>query len=231
MTDDRPTDDAAEPWGPRLPRSFLEREVAVVAADLLGRVVRTVGSQGPVAVRLTEVEAYAGLLDPASHAYRGRTPRTATMFGPAGHLYTYFVYGMHWCANVVTGPDGEASAVLLRAGEIVEGLPLARRRRPAARRDEHLARGPAGLAAVLGWGREDDGTDLCSDDGSGDRLDPVRSCAAVHLGTAPPPEVVSAGPRVGVSQAADVPWRWWIRGAPSVSAYRAGTRTRRATTP
>jgi DNA-3-methyladenine glycosylase len=105
-----------------LPRSFFEREVTVVARDLLGRVMVARSAAGTVAVRLTEVEAYAGVDDPASHAFRGRTPRTAVMFGPAGHLYTYFVYGMHWCANIVTGRDGDASAVLLRAGVVVDGI-------------------------------------------------------------------------------------------------------------
>ena len=107
--------------------------MTVVAPDLIGRVLVSTTEQGPVAVRLTEVEAYAGPLDPASHAYR-RTARSEIMYGRAGHLYVYFVYGMHWCANLVTGPDGTASAVLLRAGEVVDGLPLAWARRPGARR-------------------------------------------------------------------------------------------------
>lgn len=209
-----------------LGRDFFARDVLEVAPDLLGRVVVTDGPQGPVAVRLTEVEAYAGPDDPASHAFRGRTPRTAVMFGPPGHLYTYFVYGMHWCANIVTGPDGRASAVLLRAGTVVDGLDLARRRRPTARRDDHLARGPAGLAAVLGWRRDDNGRDLCPDAPS-----PAdRSWAGIRTGTPAPPHERVAGPRVGVSRAADVAWRFWIRGERSVSAYRAGTRPRRATT-
>ena len=118
------------PPGNRLPRPFFERDVSMVAQDLLGRVVVSRQSDRPVAVRLTEVEAYRGREDSASHAFRGPTPRTAVMFGPAGHLYTYFVYGMHWCANIVTGPDGYPSAVLLRAGEVVDGIDLARARRP-----------------------------------------------------------------------------------------------------
>ncbi len=114
-----------------------------VAPDLLGRVLVTERPEGSVAVRLTEVEAYHGPEDPASHAFRGRTSRTAVMFGPAGHLYVYFVYGMHWCANLVTGPDGEASAVLLRAGEVVAGHELAGARRPV-----HAHNAPDGWPAA-----------------------------------------------------------------------------------
>ncbi|MCP3781768.1 DNA-3-methyladenine glycosylase [Micromonospora sp. A3M-1-15] len=164
-----------------------------------------------VTVRITEVEAYAGTAgDPASHAHRGRTPRNAVMFGPAGHAYVYFTYGMHWCMNVVTGPDGEASAVLLRAGEVVDGLDVARERRPAVRKDVDLARGPARLCAALGIDRSVYGADLFGDG-------PVR----LRPPLAPVPEAaVTAGPRVGVTGAHDVPWRFWIAGDPTVSAYR-----------
>ena len=188
-----------------------------MAPDLLGRVVTSDTVDGLVAVRLTEVEAYAGPLDPASHAYR-RTSRSEIMYGPAGHLYVYFVYGMHWCANIVTGADGTASAVLLRAGEVVDGLPLARRRRPPARRDRDLARGPAGLAAVLGFTGVDTGADLC---------DPAGPLA-VRAGDGRP-VAVTQGPRVGVSTAADLPWRFHQPGDPTVSAYRRGTRLNRGT--
>ncbi|MFG3599472.1 DNA-3-methyladenine glycosylase [Micromonospora chersina] len=172
-----------------------------------------------VTVRITEVEAYAGTAgDPASHAHRGRTPRNAVMFGPAGHAYVYFTYGMHWCVNVVTGPDGEAAAVLLRAGEVVDGLDVARERRPAVRRDVDLARGPARLCAALGIDRSVYGADLLGDG-------PVR----LRPPLAPVPEAaVAAGPRVGVTGAHDVPWRFWIAGDPTVSAYRRHVpRTRR----
>ncbi|MEW2329157.1 DNA-3-methyladenine glycosylase [Micromonospora chersina] len=164
-----------------------------------------------VTVRITEVEAYAGTAgDPASHAHRGRTPRNAVMFGPAGHAYVYFTYGMHWCVNVVTGPDGEASAVLLRAGEVVDGLDVARERRPAVRKDVDLARGPARLCAALGIDRSVYGADLFGDG-------PVR----LRPPLAPVPEAaVTAGPRVGVTGAHDVPWRFRIAGDPTVSAYR-----------
>ncbi|RQX00249.1 DNA-3-methyladenine glycosylase [Micromonospora globispora] len=164
-----------------------------------------------VTVRITEVEAYAGTAgDPASHAHRGRTPRNAVMFGPSGHAYVYFTYGMHWCMNVVTGPDGEASAVLLRAGEVVEGLDVARARRPAVRRDVDLARGPARLCAAIGIDRSVYGADLLAEG-------PVRLRPAV---VPVPPAAIEAGPRVGVTGAHDVPWRFWIAGDPMVSAYR-----------
>ena len=104
-----------------------------VAPDLLGRVVVHDTPEGTVAVRLTEVEAYAGPRDPGSHAFRGRTPRNGVMFGPGGHVYVYFSYGMHWCMNLVCGAEGDPSAVLLRAGEVVTGLELAQRRRTTAR--------------------------------------------------------------------------------------------------
>ncbi|SBT40179.1 DNA-3-methyladenine glycosylase [Micromonospora narathiwatensis] len=164
-----------------------------------------------VTVRITEVEAYAGTAgDPASHAHRGRTPRNAVMFGPSGHAYVYFTYGMHWCVNVVTGPEGEASAVLLRAGEVVDGLDVARSRRPAVRRDVELARGPARLCAALGVDRSVYGADLLGDG-------PVR--LRPPLDQVPEASIV-AGPRVGVTGAHDVPWRFWAAGDPTVSAYR-----------
>jgi DNA-3-methyladenine glycosylase len=172
---------------------------------------------GDVVLRLTEVEAYAGESDPGSHAFRGRTPRTDVMFGPAGRAYVYFTYGMHWCMNVVTGPDGTAAAVLLRAGEVVEGLDVARERRPAAR-DRDLARGPARLTKALGVTGALGGTDLL------DPRSPLRLLA-------PPvaPAAVRTGPRVGVGGAgANTPWRFWLDGEPTVSVYRpAVARTRR----
>ncbi|MFC4149463.1 DNA-3-methyladenine glycosylase [Micromonospora mangrovi] len=194
---------------------LLAGPVVAAARGLLGCTL----TANDVTVRITETEAYAGTAgDPASHAHRGRTPRNAVMFGPAGHAYVYFTYGMHWCMNVVTGPDGEASAVLLRAGEVVDGLDVARARRPAVRRDVDLARGPARLCATLGVDRTAYGADLLADG-------PVR------LRPAPVPvpgAAVEAGPRVGVTGAHDVPWRFWIAGDPTVSAYRRHVpRTRR----
>jgi DNA-3-methyladenine glycosylase len=204
--------------GQVLVRSRLHRPALEVARDLLGRVLEARTPDGTVAVRLSEVEAYAGAADPASHAYRGRTTRNAVMFGPAGHLYVYFVYGMHWCANVVCGPDGAASAVLLRAGEVVAGTQLARSRRGSVRSDAELARGPARLATALGLHADAYGADLC-DPGS-----PVRLLAG-----APVPEAsVCRGPRVGVAAGGQVPWRLWIAGDPTVSTYRVGGRRRSA---
>ncbi len=140
------------------------------------------------------------------------------MFGPPGHLYVYFVYGMHFCANVSCLSDGEPGAVLLRAGELLTDPGVARERRPTARRDADLARGPARLAALLGLRREDDGTDV---------TDPA-SRVRLRAGAPVAPELVRTGPRVGVGAAAELPWRHWVDGSPAVSAYRAGKRRRRS---
>jgi len=209
-----------------LERSFFDRPVLDVAADLLGRVVEHRTPAGAVAVRLTEVEAYAGPGDPGSHAARGVTPRTAVMFGEPGHAYVYFSYGVHWCANLVCGPSGTASAVLLRGGEVVDGVELARSRRPAARRDVDLARGPARLAAALGLTGADTGADLCA---PGAALRVLAGAApSVPAAQSPP---VRWGPRVGVSgpggDGGRYPWRAWVEGEPTVSPYRAAAPRRR----
>lgn len=170
-----------------------------------------------VTVRITEVEAYAGTDDPASHAYKGQTARNAVMFGPAGHLYTYTMHG-HTCCNVVCSPAGVAQAVLIRAGEVVEGAEVARSRRRPGVSDAHLARGPGNLTRALGVTMAHSGVDLC-DRGSGVRL--VRG--ELRAG-----ESVAVGPRVGVSQAADDPMRFWIEGDPTVSAYRRSPRAGKA---
>ncbi|MBM7804558.1 DNA-3-methyladenine glycosylase [Geodermatophilus bullaregiensis] len=171
--------------------------------------------EGTVAVRLTEVEAYSGEgTDPAAHSHRGPTPRAAIMFGPPGRLYVYFSYGVHWCANVVVGREGVGSAVLLRAGEVVVGEELARTRRPSARVDRDLARGPARLTQALGIGPDDKGADLL------DATSPVR----LHAGD--PAAPLESGPRVGISVATELPWRYWESGAPSVSPFRPGGRPR-----
>jgi DNA-3-methyladenine glycosylase len=194
---------------------LLSGPVLEVAPRLLGAELRHASDEGSVALRLTEIEAYDGANDAGSHAFRGRTPRNAVMFGPPGHLYCYFTYGMHVCCNVVTGQEGVASAVLLRAGEVVEGLELARSRRPGAS-DRDLARGPARLCTALGIRLSDNGADLVAG--------PITLTPAAASAMA-----VRTGPRVGLRGDADLPWRFWLDGEPTVSAYRpAVARPRRA---
>ena len=195
-------------------RERLSRPALRLAPLLLGAVLTSTVGGEEVAVRLTEVEAYEGLDDPASHAYRGLTRRTAVMFGPAGHLYCYFTYGMHWCANIVCDVDGRASAVLLRAGEVLRGVETARGRRTAARTDRDLARGPARLATCLALGAATNGVDLLAED-SPVRLESMPGRRRRGVVT---------GPRVGISAAAERPWRFWLAGEPSVSAYKLGGR-------
>jgi DNA-3-methyladenine glycosylase len=246
--------------GGLLPRGFFAGPSLEVARPLLGCVLEHETSEGLVAVVLTEVEAYDGAADPASHAYRGRTGRNAVMFGPPGHAYVYFTYGMHFCVNLVCRPEGTASAVLLRAGRVIEGIPLAAARRAAGRNGasrraggqerpggpggsgdpgcsgdpggsdnpgrpagpgaispavgRELARGPARLCQALGIDRGLDGADVC-DPGS-----PLRIRPAPEAGSGRPVPAVSRGPRVGISAAADRPWRFWLTGDPTVSPYR-----------
>jgi DNA-3-methyladenine glycosylase len=198
-----------------LPREHLEVDVLRAARLLLGchlAADRPNGDQ--VVVRLVELEAYRGADDPAAHSYRGRTARNAVMFGPPGHLYVYFVYGMHFCANVSCLPDGEPGAVLLRAAEVLSELEVARRYRPTARSDAELARGPARLATLLGLNREHNGLDLT------DPTSPVRLLPGDRV----PIDQVCTGPRVGVAAAQQRPWRFWVHGNPAVSAYRPGRR-------
>jgi DNA-3-methyladenine glycosylase len=198
-----------------LDRSFFDRPVLEVAPELLGAVLM----YGSVAVRLTEIEAYDGADDPASHAFRGMTGRNAVMFDGPGLLYVYFTYGMHYCANVVCGPRGRPSAVLLRAGAVTEGLAQARLRRPGVAPDAALARGPANLVRALGIGPQDNGRDVCTDEEL--RIYPGHACA----------DRVRCGPRVGVGSAADRPWRFWLADEPSVSAYRPAARRSRSGRP
>ncbi|MFM7597473.1 MAG: DNA-3-methyladenine glycosylase [Actinomycetota bacterium] len=193
---------------------LLSARPEIVAPRLLGSVVTSDVGGERVSVRLTEVEAYGGAgEDPGSHAFRGPTPRNATMFGPAGHAYIYFTYGMHWCANVVTGPSGSASAVLIRAGEVVEGVEIARRRRPTARTDRDLARGPARLTVALGITGELDGVDMLDDSS------PLRLVIARRAQSA-----LIVGPRTGVAgRGAATPWRF-ATDHPTVSPYRPASR-------
>lgn len=197
--------------GAQVSRKALLGNVVDVAPRLLGVIV----VKGEVAVRVTEVEAYAGARDPGSHAFRGETPRTTVMFGPAGRLYTYFTYGMHWCANVVCGPVGEAGAVLLRGGEVIAGQEVAAADRPHLRARD-LARGPARLARALALGADDYGTDLCA----------AAAVVRLYRGDGAPDACqVRQGPRVGVAgpggDGLEYPWRFWLDGEPTVSAYQA----------
>lgn len=213
--------------GALLPREFFARHSLQVAPGLLGCVLEHETEAGLVAVRLTEVEAYEGAADPASHAYRGRTQRNAVMFGEPGHAYVYFTYGMHFCVNLVCLPPGTASAVLIRAGQVIEGVPLAQARRSAGRSrppvlagrvlagrelaERELARGPARLCQALGIDRAQNGFDVCS----------AESALRIRAGAEGDGRFgISRGPRVGISVAADWPWRFWLTGEPTVSVYR-----------
>jgi DNA-3-methyladenine glycosylase len=230
-----------------MPREFFARPSVPVAPDLLGCVLEHQTEAGLVAVELTEVEAYAGASDPASHAYRGKTARNAVMFGPPGHAYVYFTYGMYFCVNLVCLGNGSASAVLLRAGRVIEGEELARVRRTAGPRGggqspradgqpprekkavsyRDLARGPARLCQALDIDRSLDGADVCVPES------PLRMRwpDASTTGRSVDRKVLS-GPRVGISAAAEVPWRFWVEGDPTVSAYRpAVPRHRKLVTP
>lgn len=191
-------------------REFLTRSPLEVAPRILGSTITADAAEGRVTLRITEVEAYLGAQDPGSHAFRGETNRNAVMFGEPGHLYTYFTYGMHTCANVVCSPEGTASGLLLRAGEVVEGVELARGRRLTTRTDADLARGPARLTVAMGIALADGGVDLES------------GRIRLHLADAPSSNYLS-GPRTGLSGPAggdDYPWRFWLPGEPSVSPYK-----------
>ncbi len=204
---------------------LLSRDSLEVAPALLGAVISVAGSQGRVAIRLTEVEAYRGEEDPGSHAFRGRTARNASMFEAGGCVYVYFTYGMHHCLNIVTGPAGISRAVLLRGGEVVDGIALARERRPAARTDRDLARGPARLCSALGLDRSDDGAWL---GGPGSRI----SLTLPEAWQVPDAERIRRGPRTGVAgpggDGEAFPWRFWLDGEPTVSTYRPAVARRRS---
>lgn len=196
--------DWPEAWSGAWPE--LRAPASVVAPMLLGAVL----SWGGVRLRLTEVEAYEDVEDPGSHAARGRTARVATMFDEPGRIYCYLSHGLHRCLNVVAHEPGRAGAVLLRAGEVVDGLDLARSRRPGSS-DRDLARGPGRLGAVLGADQVTDGLMLGRD----------------QLGLPDPPlseQAISRGPRVGLRLAADRPWRYWLTGERTVSPYRRHAR-------
>lgn len=183
-------------------------DLSLRAADLAPLLIGALLTDRGVTLQLTEVEAYAGADDPAAHAFRGPRPRTRDLFGPPGTLYCYLSHGLHICGNVVCGARGGGSAVLLRAGRVVDGLDLARSRRPAIA-DVALARGPGNLGRALGWTLADSGRRV------GDGLELVPG---------PPTGPVVSGPRVGVTVAHARPWRFWAAGDPSVSAYRPSPR-------
>jgi DNA-3-methyladenine glycosylase len=194
-------------------RAVLDGPAVEVARALLGTLlVRVEEDATRVVARLVETEAY-DQTEPAAHTHRGRTLGNATMFGRAGHAYVYFTYGMHHCANVVCGPPDHGAAVLLRAARVLSGHDAARRRRPAAQDDRALADGPAKLTQALGLDRAWDGVDLCD---PGSALHLARDDVVV------PDTVVATGPRVGVRQAADRAWRFWIRDVPEVSTSARG---------
>ena len=184
---------------------LLSGPVLTAAPALLGATLTANG----VTIRLTEVEAYDGANDPGSHAYRGPTARNEVMFGPPGHLYCYFIYGMHHCMNVVCAPEGTASAVLLRAGEVVDGIARARERRRGSG-DRDLASGPARLCQALDLDRGSNGISVL--------------CPEIRVRLPPGPLVaIATGPRVGLRAAPDRRWRFWLEGELSVSPYRPAT--------
>ena len=195
----------------RLPRAFYARDALEVAEDLIGCLFLRDGPEGRVGVRLVEVEAYRGSIDPGSHGYRGMTARTSVMFGPPGHLYVYFTYGMHWCANVVCGSVGQAAAVLLRAGEPVEGIEAMRARRPAIEDDRLLAAGPARLTQALGIDKGLNGASLlrggtvwCAEDALTERYREAEVARTRRVGLTP-------------GKGDDLPWRFMVPGNPYTS--------------
>jgi DNA-3-methyladenine glycosylase len=195
----------------RLTRAFYARDSLELAPRLLNKVLVHDEPAGRVAARIVEVEAYRGSADPGSHAFRGPTPRNAPMFGPPGNLYVYFTYGMHWCANVVAlGPKGDASAVLLRAGEPLDGLEVMRARRFAARRDRDLCSGPARLAQALGLTGADNGASL------------VRGSLGIYDDGVAPPGRPGRSTRIGlaVGKGETSRWRWFVPGNENVSKHR-----------
>ncbi len=194
---------------------LLAQPAEEVAPKLLGSVLTCQTPEGTVRIAVTETEAYSGTDDPASHAYRGRTARNAVMFGPAGHLYVYRSHGLHWCANVVTGTDGTASAVLIRAGRVIEGEDLARGRRGDRVETPRLARGPGNFCQALGITAEHNGADLLT-----------GTSVVLSEGEPVPAALIQAGPRVGVSKAHDWHHRFYLAGDPTVSAYRLSPRAK-----
>jgi DNA-3-methyladenine glycosylase len=188
-----------------LPREFYDRDPRIVAPDLLNKVLVV----GECSGRIVETEAYCGAIDPGAHSFRGMTKRTEVMFGPPGHLYVYFTYGMHWCCNPTCGPEGEGWAVLLRAVEPRTGIDRLRTARPKAKRDVDLTSGPGKLTQALGIGREQNGADLVTGD---------RGITIADDGLPPPDDpVISTRIGLGTNPAAPFEWRWFVRDNPYVS--------------
>jgi DNA-3-methyladenine glycosylase len=197
--------------GRTLPRSFYARDARALAPDLLNKLlVRRADDGRRLAARIVEVEAYLGSDDAGSHAYRGMTPRTEVMFGPPGHLYVYFTYGMHWCANVVATKHGDAAAVLLRAAAPVDGIERMRERRLKARRDRELLAGPARLCQAFGITGADNGNDLVGSPPGGIRI--------LDDGVAPP-DAPDVSVRIGLApgRGDEHPWRFTVPGDPNLS--------------
>jgi len=190
--------------GAVLPRSFFHRDARVVGPELLNKVLACADGR---AGRIVEVEAYVGAIDPAAHTFRGKTKRNAVMFGPPGHMYVYFTYGMHWCCNTVCGDEGEGSGVLIRALEPLSGIERMREARPKVRRDRELCSGPARLTQALGITGEQNGIDLVR----------ARDGYTVLDDGTPPPENVPGSARIGIREGTDLLWRWLVEGNPHVS--------------
>ena len=199
---------------PRLSKAFYERDALSVARDLIGCVFVHRLPEATLAVRLVETEAYRGEQDPGSHGFRGMTPRTRTMFGPPGRLYVYFTYGMHWCVNVVCGPAGTCEAVLLRAGEPLEGIEVMRENRHGITNDRLLASGPARLAQALGIAKPHDGASLLR----GGEFHCATDDLTDHLREGE----VAQTPRIGlaVGRGDQIPWRFVVPGHPHASRRR-----------
>jgi DNA-3-methyladenine glycosylase len=194
-----------KPWpGDVLPRAFFQRDAREVGPQLLNKVLACADGR---AGRIVEVEAYVGAIDPAAHTFRGKTKRNEVMFGPAGHMYVYFTYGMHWCCNTVCGDEGEGNGVLIRALEPIAGLELMRAARPKIRRDRELCSGPARLTQALGITGKQNGIDLVR----------ARDGYTVVDDGTPPPENVPGAARIGIREGTDLLWRWYVAGNPNVS--------------
>ena len=190
--------------GDVLSRSFYQRDPRVVGPELLNKVLACADGR---AGRIVEVEAYCGAFDPAAHTYRGKTKRNAVMFGPPGHMYVYFTYGMHWCCNTVCGEDGEGVGVLIRALEPVAGIERMREARPKVKRDRELCSGPARLTQALGITGGQNGIDLVR----------AREGYTVVDDGMPAPENVPGSARIGIREGTDLLWRWFVAGNPHVS--------------